>query len=127
MSSFTGKAITAGPIRALGAALSLGIVDALFMRAAQDTLRHDHRFGAVKLNEANDRLIDHGIITRILLIGKPSLKMSGLTALGQKYRRDRFAGMLVIRPLIRHGCHRVSLKALPAFLPEFVAKPFCLE
>ncbi len=49
--AFVGKAIAASPKGAFLARFSLGVVNAFFMGAANDTVGYNHGFGSVCLQE----------------------------------------------------------------------------
>jgi hypothetical protein len=42
--AFTGEAVAARPIRAMRAGVAFGVVDTFLVRAADDTVGHNHRF-----------------------------------------------------------------------------------
>jgi hypothetical protein len=70
-----GETVASGPIRALRARSSLGVVHAFFVRAADNTVGHDSVAGAVLLEKAKNLLTDGEIIAYVqVAIREPTLQ-----------------------------------------------------
>ena len=65
MDTLMGKAIASSPEGTLRARFSLRVVNTFFMRAANDALSYDHRFGAMRSQEVENLLPNNGIIAHV--------------------------------------------------------------
>ena len=70
-----------GPKWAFRARLSFGVIDSLFMRAANDSIRHHDRFGPVIPDELSDLTSNGRIGPNVTLFDKPTFQVGRLGAL----------------------------------------------
>lgn len=103
------------PERALGADLSIGIIDALLMRAAYESIRHDDGFDSVILQEPEDAGSNGRVSPSIALLGEPTFH-GRLGALRPNDANRDFARAFVVGAVERDGRGRVATKAAAGFL-----------
>ena len=82
MDDLPGPAVAMGPERALRTDFSLGVVRAFFVGAANDAVGHNDGFGAVLVDESENRLADLGIVSNIVIFREPAFELVGRGALG---------------------------------------------
>src|SRR5260221_4311967 len=71
-------AIAVRPVRTHGTDLALGIVGALFVRAADDAGREHHRFHAMLLEELVNLVSDGEIVPDVVRLGGPAFELRRL-------------------------------------------------
>jgi hypothetical protein len=81
LDAFASEAIAASPVRALRAGFSLWVVDAFFVRAADEAVGDDHRLGGVLFEEGENLLANGGVGTDVGILGEPTFKRVRLAAL----------------------------------------------
>ena len=75
-----GEAVAARPIRAVRAGLAFGVVDAFLVRAADDTVGHDHGASLMLAQEGLDLLADNRAAANIDIFGEPAFEQGGRVA-----------------------------------------------
>jgi hypothetical protein len=93
-----GIAISTSPEWALWARLALGIVDAFFMRTAEDLLHHDKRTNIVLSYSGKDALLNVDRIASIRVLGKISVN-DRISVIVQENPQNGFARSFVIGPI----------------------------
>ncbi len=66
----------------MGTDLTLGIVRALFVGAADDAVRHDNRLGTVLTKEGEDLFGDGRVLPNVCLLREPTLQRFRFGVLG---------------------------------------------
>jgi hypothetical protein len=79
--ALAGKAVATGPVRALRAGFSLGVVNAFFVRAADEAVGNDHGLGSVLFEEGHNLLADGGVVAYVRIFGKPAFQWVWLVPL----------------------------------------------
>ncbi len=110
-----GPAIAVRPEWALGADLSVGVIDPLFMRAAYDSIRHHDGFDSVILQEPQDAGSDGRICPSVSLLGEQALHYRIGAVRDNNPNRD-FAGAFVVGTVERDGRGREATKAAAGLL-----------
>jgi len=118
MNDIARPAIAMRPERALRAYFPIRIIDSLFMRATDDTIRHYDRLGCVTLNEFENLKLDRWIFPNVAFFGEQALH-DGLGALSGHNSNCYFAGSLVIRSVESDCGDRVALKATPGLFLQW--------
>jgi hypothetical protein len=86
------------------------------MRTPNDAVGSNHGFYSVLLDKLMNLGRDNPILSKILVLRKPTLQRLRLAAILNDDPDGNFGGPLVIRPVPRDGGDRESLKAAPCFL-----------
>jgi hypothetical protein len=121
------KAISIRPERTRWAPASFGIVDAFFMRAADDAVDSNDALRALALQEGADAFENRFISPNVSGFQVPLLQRLWVSAFGLHYRHNDFASTSVVWSVVRDGCDGVTPKTLLLSLPELVALPLRLE
>src|SRR5664279_2721204 len=79
-----GETVAAGPVWTLRTLLPLGVVNSLFMRAADDAVGDDGGAHAVLLNKLDDLRVDIRVEAHVAIFRKEALQMIGFRSLAQK-------------------------------------------
>ncbi|SRR6266436_5693968 len=74
LDAFASEAITPSPVGALRAGFSLGVVDAFFVRTADETVGNDHGLGGVLLEEGENLRANGEVGTDVGILGEPTFK-----------------------------------------------------
>ena len=109
-------AVAMRPERTLRAGLAVGVIDPLLMRAADDPVRHDNRFGALLQHEPEDIAANGRIGPNVALFGEQALQYRRLGTLRVHNRHHDFARPLVIGTVERDGRHRIATEAAASLL-----------
>jgi len=80
MDAFVGEAVAASPEWALGARFPFRVIDAFFVRAANNAISYDHGFGGVLSQKVENLLANSRVSAHIRVLGEPSLERIGVAA-----------------------------------------------
>ena len=94
------------------AGFSFGVVDAFFVRTADDAVCNYNRLNALCFDECSDLFSDDGIQTYIGFLREPSFERIGFTVFISEDANCDFSGGLYGRPIEGDGRNRISAKSL---------------
>ena len=106
----------AGPIGTLGVRSAVGIIDTLFVRAAQNARPGDNSADGVLLQEREDFIADHFVVSDIGAFRDPLSHLADAFAIPMNDADSDLGGDEVIWPVERDGADGIALKA-PINLP----------
>jgi len=104
------------PERAPRADLSIGVINSLFMRAANDPIRDDDRFDGMFLHEPEDAVADDRVHPNVSVLGEPALHGSRVLTLRVHNPNRDFARARVVGTVERDGRGRIATEAPASFL-----------
>jgi hypothetical protein len=115
LDSFERPAVTASPVGTLWAGISFGVVDAFFVRAADDAVGNYDRPNVLCFDECSDLFSDDGIQTYIGFLREPAFERIGFEVFLFEDADCDFRGGLCSRPVEGYGRDRVSAES-PLYL-----------
>src|SRR5271163_3994218 len=108
-------AVPTSPEWASGATLAL-VVDAVFMRAADDSVHHYHRLGTGRVDERQHFLGNSGIVADIGAVGQPALEVRDL-GMFRRHNADRELGGCGVVQAVERNCRdRITAEPSPGLL-----------
>ena len=134
LNTLMGETVASGPIRALRAGSSLGVVHAFFVRTADNPVGHDSGAGAALLEEGENLLTDGEILAYVLIaISEPTLENIGVVTFSEENTHHYLGSQFLIGAIksqngywvasknqIRNSClptsGRSSFCGIPSFL-----------
>lgn len=115
LDAFTGETVAPSPVGTLGARFSLGVVDAFFVRAADETVGDDYGLGGVLFEEGED-LLSNGVIgAHVGIFAEPAFKGVGLLAFVTHDGNNDFRSEFGRWAVEGDGSDRIAAKALLDF------------
>ena len=98
------------------AGFSFGVVDAFFVRAADDAVGNYNRPNVLCFDECSDLFSDHGIQTYIGFLTEPAFERIGFEVFLFEDANCDFRGGLCSRPVEGYGCEQAicEIRALPS-------------
>jgi len=112
LDSFKRPAVTASPVGTLWTGFSFGVVDAFFVRTADDAVCNYNRPNFLCFDECSDLFSDDRIRTYIRILRDPAFKRIGFEVLLFEDANCDFRGGLCSRPVEGYGRNRVSAESL---------------
>jgi hypothetical protein len=79
--ALAGEAVASGPVGAPRAGFSLGVVDAFFVRAADEAVGDDHGLGGMLFEEGENLLANVRVVAHIGIFGEPTFEWVRLMTL----------------------------------------------
>ena len=116
LDSFERPAVTASPVGTLRAGFSFGVVDAFFVRAADDAVGNYNRPNVLCFDECSDLFSDDRIQTYIGFLREPAFERIGITVFISEDANCNFRGGLYGRSIESDGRNRISAKSV-LYLP----------
>jgi hypothetical protein len=124
VNAFLRKTIPPCPKGALGARSSFRIVNALFMRTANDAVCHHYRLDTVRLDHRQNPIADALVETHIGSLRAETLQNFGFCPFGAENSHRDLRGEIGGWSIERDGCDRVSAKSLlRSFLKVIAGRP----
>ena len=112
MDALAGETVAPRPVGALRAGFSLGVVDAFFVRAADEAIGDDHGLGGVLFEEGDNVLANGEVVAYVGIFGKPAFEWIRLVTLAAHDADNDLRGKSGCWPIESDSSDRVALKAL---------------
>jgi hypothetical protein len=110
--AFAREPVATGPVGAPWTGFSLGVINAFFVRAANEAIGGDHGPNAVLFEESENLLADRRVAAHVGIFRKPAFERVRILTLvahdADDYLRNKSCGW----PIESDGSDRVALKAL---------------
>lgn len=92
MDALAREAVAPGPIGAPRAGFSLGVINAFFVRAANEAVGGDHGLGAVLFEESENLLASGGVVAHVSIFGEPAFEWVRILTLVANDADDHLRG-----------------------------------
>src|SRR5579864_5809852 len=119
--------IAVGPERTQRTFFAFRVVNAFFVRAADDTVDSHHRFGTVMIDESNDCFDNFRIDSRVGCFAEPSLNRVRVSTFVRDDANRDLRRSRVVRPVEGNRGHRIAAEAFATFFRQLVPVPLSLE